>query len=151
MMAALLGARKVTFTELLLAVRVPKSSLHRNLEVLEDHGFVKQSRGFLPSVSGPRSFVEITPKGEVAIRVHLETLRMMADKILTKQSKVETYPSPHDLDSENELSRILTPLHRLSRRIIAHIFIVNVSAATAGHFTSWCKARPGQFLSSVGQ
>jgi DNA-binding MarR family transcriptional regulator len=109
MMGALLGVRKVTFTELLLAVGVPKSSLHRNLEVLEDHGFVKQSRGFLPSVSGPRSFVEITPKGEVAIRVHLETLRIMADKILTKQSKVETYLSPHDPDSGNELSRNIDP------------------------------------------
>ena len=99
-----------TFTELLLAVRVPKSSLHRNLEVLEDHGFVKQSRGFLPSVSGPRSFVAITPKGEEAIRTHLEALRTMADRILTNQSKVETHPSPRDTESGNELFRVLAPL-----------------------------------------
>jgi DNA-binding MarR family transcriptional regulator len=78
-MATLLGMRKATFTQLLLAVRSPKSSLNKNLAILEEHGLVKQSRGFLLAVPGPRSFVEITPKGEEAIKSHLDAIRMMAE------------------------------------------------------------------------
>lgn len=80
-MTALLGSRKATFTELLLAVKSPKSSLNKNLGILEDHGFVKQRRGFLPTM-GPRMIVEITPKGEEAIKKYLELMRSLADRFL---------------------------------------------------------------------
>ena len=80
-MTALLGFKWATFTELLLAVKTPKSSLNKNLGILEDLGFIKQRRGFLPS-PGPRKFLEITPKGEEAIKKHLELMRSLADKFL---------------------------------------------------------------------
>jgi DNA-binding MarR family transcriptional regulator len=80
-MTALLGFERATFTELLLAVKSPKSSLNKNLGILEDCGFIKQSRGFLPT-PGPRKFVEITPEGEEAIKKHLELMRSLADKYL---------------------------------------------------------------------
>jgi DNA-binding MarR family transcriptional regulator len=80
-MTALLGSKRATFTELLLAVKTPKSSLNKSLGILEDYGYVKQHRGFLPSL-GPRTIVEITPKGEEAIRKHLELMRALADKFL---------------------------------------------------------------------
>jgi DNA-binding MarR family transcriptional regulator len=80
-MTALLGSKRATFTELLLAVKTPKSSLNKNLGILEDHEYIKQRRGFLPSL-GPRTIVEITPKGEEAIKKHLESMRALADKFL---------------------------------------------------------------------
>ena len=80
-MMALLGSRRATFTELLLAVKSPKSSLNKNLGILEDHGFVKQRRGFLPAM-GPRMIIEITPKGDEAVKKYLELMRSLADKFL---------------------------------------------------------------------
>ena len=88
-MAALLGFRRTTFTDLLLAVKTPKSSLNKNLRILEDCGFILQRKGFLQA-PGPRTFVEITPKGEEAIKRHLELMRVVADK----------YLGSADLDSE---------------------------------------------------
>ena len=84
-MTALLGSKRATFTELLLVVKTPKSSLNKNLGILEDSGFVKQSRGFLLA-PGPRTIVEITTKGEEAIKKHLELMRALANKFL--ESKV---------------------------------------------------------------
>ena len=81
-MATVIGLRKATFTDLLLAVKTPKSSLNKNLAVLEGLGLIKQSRGFLFGVPGPRTFVEITPKGETGIKAHLEMIRKAADRIL---------------------------------------------------------------------
>ena len=80
-MTALLGSKRATFTELLLAVKSPKSSLNKNLGILEDHGYVKQRRGFLPTF-GPRMIIEITPKGEEAVKKYLELMRSLADKFL---------------------------------------------------------------------
>ncbi len=85
-MAALLGSKRATFTELLLAVKSPKSSLNKNLGILEDHGFVKQRRGFLPTF-GPRMIVEITPKGEVEIKKYLELMSSLADKFLGSKAR----------------------------------------------------------------
>ena len=80
-MAALLGFRKTTFTDLLLAVKTPKSSLNKNLKILEDNGFILQRKGFL-QLPGPRTIVEITPKGEEAITRYLELMRTVADRYL---------------------------------------------------------------------
>lgn len=80
-MMALLGSKRATFTELLLAVKSPKSSLNKNLGILEEHGFVKQLRGFLPTF-GPRMIIEITPKGEEAVKKYHELMRLLVDKFL---------------------------------------------------------------------
>jgi DNA-binding MarR family transcriptional regulator len=80
-MTALLAFKQATFTELLLAVKTPKSTLNKNLGILEDHGFIKQRRGFLPAL-GPRTIIEITPEGEAAIKKHLEVMRSLADRFL---------------------------------------------------------------------
>jgi DNA-binding MarR family transcriptional regulator len=80
-MTALLGLKRTTFTELLLAVKTPKSSLNKNLGILEDCGFIMQRRAFVLA-PGPRTVIEITPKGEEAIKTHLELLRALADRFL---------------------------------------------------------------------
>jgi len=80
-MTALLGFRWTTFTELLLAVKTPKSSLNKNLRILEDYEYIKRRRGFL-RFPGPRAIIEITPKGEEAIKRHLELMRALADRFL---------------------------------------------------------------------
>jgi DNA-binding MarR family transcriptional regulator len=94
-MAALLGSKRATFTELLLSVKTPKSSLNKNLGILEDHGFINQRRGFLNSL-GPRTIIEITPKGEEAIKKYLELMRSLADKFL-RPNKVEDPQSTQDI------------------------------------------------------
>ena len=80
-MTALLGFKRTTFTELLLAVKTPKSSLNKNLGILEDYGFIRQRRSFLPG-PGPRTIIEITPKGEEATKKYLESMRAIADRLL---------------------------------------------------------------------
>src|SRR5579875_786036 len=80
-MMALLGSKRATFTELLLAVKTPKSSLNENLGILEDAGFVIQRREFFGAL-GPRTIIQITPEGETAVKKHLELMRELADKFL---------------------------------------------------------------------
>lgn len=80
-MTALLGFKKATFTDLLLAVKTPKSSLNKNLGILEDYGFIRQRRSFLLS-PGPRTVIEITPTGEEAIKEYLQSMRSLANKFL---------------------------------------------------------------------
>jgi DNA-binding MarR family transcriptional regulator len=99
-MATLLGLRRATFTEILLAVKIPKSSLNKNLAILEDHGFVKQSRGFLFAAPGPRKFIEITPEGEEAIKSHLELIRNAAQRLLVP--RVGRYPSEDTADDADD-------------------------------------------------
>ena len=80
-LAALLAFKHTTFTELMLAVNVPKSSLNLSLAVLKENGFVAVRRGFLP-IGGPRTIVEITPEGEKVIRDHLTLMQNLAKKLL---------------------------------------------------------------------
>lgn len=54
--------------------------------MLEDLGFVRQSRGFKFAVPGPRRFIEITPEGEVAIKAHLELIAKAAERLLSSRS-----------------------------------------------------------------
>lgn len=88
-MTALLGFKWTTFTELLLAVKIPKSSLNKNLGILEDHGFIKQRRSFLLG-PGPRTIIEITPEGEEAIKKHLESMRALADRFLGSKETADS-------------------------------------------------------------
>ena len=45
-MLALLGVERITFTDLLLAVNVSKSSLNKSIKILADEGYVKERFGF---------------------------------------------------------------------------------------------------------
>ena len=80
-LAALLAIRRTTFTELMLAVNVPKSSLNLSLAVLKENKFITIRRGFL-AVGGPRTIVEITSEGEKAIRDHLVLMQSLARRLL---------------------------------------------------------------------
>lgn len=80
-LAALLAFRHTTFTELMLAVNLPKSSLNMSLAILKENKFVTVRRGFLP-VGGPRTIVEITPEGEKAVKDHLKIMQNLAKKLL---------------------------------------------------------------------
>jgi len=82
-LAALLAIRRTTFTELMLVVNLPKSSLNLSIEILKENKFVTVRRGFLP-VGGPRTFVEITPEGEKAVRDYLTLLQGMAKRLLPR-------------------------------------------------------------------
>jgi DNA-binding MarR family transcriptional regulator len=101
-MTALLGLKQATFSELLLAVKTPKSSLNKNLGILEDHGFIRQRRGFLPAL-GPRTFIQITPEGENAIKSHLEWMRALANSLLGSQ-EIANSGTGRDQDSATTLS-----------------------------------------------
>ena len=81
-MLALLGVERITFTDLLLAVQVSKSSLNKSIKILTDEGYVTERYGF-KATGGPRTFVQITDKGKTAIRSHLETMRRLTTKYLT--------------------------------------------------------------------
>jgi hypothetical protein len=48
---------------------------------LEDYGFIRHRRGFLPAW-GPRTFIQITPEGEKAIKKHLERIRSLANSLV---------------------------------------------------------------------
>jgi DNA-binding MarR family transcriptional regulator len=80
-MLALLGVERITFTDLMLAVNVSKSSLNKSIKILADEGYVQERFGF-KATGGPRTFVQITDKGKAAIRTHLETMRHLTTKYL---------------------------------------------------------------------
>ena len=85
----LLGFRGTTFSELLLAVKGPKSSLNKNLGILEDYGFIRQRRSFL-SGPGPRTIIEITPRGEEVTKKYLELMRTLADRFLGSKETADS-------------------------------------------------------------
>jgi len=80
-LAALLAIKRTTFTELMLAVNLPKSSLNLSLTILKQNNFVTVRKGFLP-IGGPRTIVEITSEGERAIRDHLTLIQSLAKRLL---------------------------------------------------------------------
>jgi DNA-binding MarR family transcriptional regulator len=80
-MLALLGVERITFTDLMLAVQVSKSSLNKSIKILADEGYVTERYGF-KATGGPRTFVQITDKGKKAIRAYLETMRRLTTKYL---------------------------------------------------------------------
>ncbi len=80
-MLALLGVERITFTDLMLAVKVSKSSLNKSVKILEQAGYVTVRKGFKVT-GGPRTFIQITEKGKTSIRTHLETMRRLTSKYL---------------------------------------------------------------------
>ena len=82
-LAALLAFKRTTFTELMLAVNLPKSSLNLSLAILKENKFVTLRKGFL-QIGGPRTIVEITAEGEKAIRDHLIMMQNLAKRLLSE-------------------------------------------------------------------
>lgn len=80
-MLALLGVEQITFTDLMLAVEVSKSSLSYSVNALADAGYVTVRKGF-KTAGGPRTFIQITSTGKEAVSLHLETMRRIASKYL---------------------------------------------------------------------
>lgn len=80
-MLSLLGVDRITFSDLLIAVKISKSSLSRSLDILGENGLVKVRRGF-SAFGGPRTFVQITEAGRSTTLAHLETLRRVSTKYL---------------------------------------------------------------------
>lgn len=79
-LAALFAFKRTTFTELMLAVNLPKSSLNLSLTMLKENKLVTVKKGFL-GMGGPRTIVEITPEGENAIREYLVLMQNLAKRI----------------------------------------------------------------------
>lgn len=92
-LAALLAFKRTTFTELMLAVNLPKSSLNLSLAILKQNNFVTVRKGFLP-IGGPRTIVEITPEGEKAVRDHLVLVQSLAKRLLSDQARTLSLLEP---------------------------------------------------------
>ncbi len=64
---------KCTFTDLLRILDSPKSSLFAHLQVLEEAGLVRSRKQF--TVSGPRTFVELTDKGRDMVKRYIDLIK----------------------------------------------------------------------------
>lgn len=80
-LAALLAFKRTTFTELMLAVNLPKSSLNLSLAILKENKLVTVKKS-LVQIGGPRTIVEITQQGEEAIKEHLLKMQDLARKLI---------------------------------------------------------------------
>ena len=80
----LLALKKATFTDILTAVKVSKSSLSTSLSLLEKSGYIRIEHGFLRR-GGPRTIIIITNEGEKAIVEYLDLMGELAK--LTSESK----------------------------------------------------------------
>jgi DNA-binding MarR family transcriptional regulator len=87
-LAALLAFRRTTFTELMLVVNVPKSSLNMSLTILKESGYITVRKGFM-GMGGPRTIVETTSAGEKAIREHLALMQNLAQTLLQQNEEDE--------------------------------------------------------------
>lgn len=76
---ALLGVRRVTFTDLLKATQLAKSSLYLHLKCLEDNGLIKVKDVLTPE--RPRTVIELTDQGSRAIERYLELLKDYSDAL----------------------------------------------------------------------
>ena len=78
---ALQGVERITFTDLLVSLKLSKSSLNRSVKILEDAGYVTVHTGF-KAAGRPRTFIQITEGGKIAIGDHLETMKQVAEKYM---------------------------------------------------------------------
>lgn len=78
---ALQGVERITFTDLLLSMKLSKSSLYKSIGILEEAGYVTMSKGF-KATGRPRNFIRITPEGKAAIKEYLETMQHVTSKYL---------------------------------------------------------------------
>lgn len=80
-MLTLLVVEQITFTDLMLVVKVSKSSLNYSANDLADVGHVTVRKGF-KTAGGHCTFTQIAGKGKEVMRVHLENMRRIAFKYL---------------------------------------------------------------------
>ena len=66
---ALRVLNEATFTELVEALMMPKSTVHSHIRALEEEGFVEVKR--VLTMAGPRTMVRITDKGRRIIDEYL--------------------------------------------------------------------------------
>lgn len=78
----LLGVKWATFTDLLLAVKLPKSSLNISLSILQEAGYVTLRTGF-SSKDRPRTLVQITEIGEKAVREYAQLMHELTGGVLS--------------------------------------------------------------------
>ena len=86
-LVVLLGPKKATFTDLRLAVKLPKSSLNMSLSILQEADYVKVSTVFTKS-GRHRTIVQITVNGEKAIREYAEYMNRITISVLKGQESV---------------------------------------------------------------
>lgn len=82
-MVVLLALRRATFTDILMAVKISKSSLNSSLNILERNGYVKIEHGFL-RMGGPRTIVKITEKGEDEITRYLKFMNRFTNSVMKR-------------------------------------------------------------------
>ncbi|BCU69741.1 transcriptional regulator [Stygiolobus caldivivus] len=64
---------RTTFTDLQRSTGVSKSSLFMHLQVLEESGLIKVRK--VPTLSGPRTIVEITDKGVETLKKYIDLIK----------------------------------------------------------------------------
>ncbi len=79
----LVAVRKATFTDLLLAVKLPKSSLNTSLSILQEAGYITSHTGFSRK-DGPRTVVQITELGEKAVREYAQLMHELTGGMLSE-------------------------------------------------------------------
>lgn len=81
---ALQGVERITFTDLLLSMKLSKSSLYKSIGILEEAGYVTMSKGF-KATGRPRNFIQITPQGKAAIKEYLDTMQKVTTNYLPRK------------------------------------------------------------------
>lgn len=79
----LLGVKWATFTDLLLAVKLPKSSLSMSLSILQESGYIILRTG-LSKKDRPRTLVQITDRGEKAVKEYARLMHELTGGMLTE-------------------------------------------------------------------
>ena len=79
----LMGPRKATFTDLLLASKLPKSSLNASLGMLQEAGYVSTQISFVKN-GRPRTIIEITEEGEKAVREYASYMSRLTSSVLAR-------------------------------------------------------------------
>jgi DNA-binding transcriptional ArsR family regulator len=74
----LLGVDKITFTDLLKSLDIPKSSLYYHLKILEENELII-IRDVI-TITRPRTIIQITPKGKLIIEKYIELLGKIQKK-----------------------------------------------------------------------
>jgi DNA-binding MarR family transcriptional regulator len=83
LLAALMEGRRVEFTFLRDRLDLTDGNLSRHLQVLEDAGYVRSSKGF--EGRRPRTWVSVTPLGRQAFRAEIEALKLIVAEFERKR------------------------------------------------------------------
>jgi len=75
LLAALMEGRKVEFTFLRDRLELTDGNLSRHLQVLEEAGYVRSSKGF--EGRRPRTWISVTSLGRQAYRAEIQALKLI--------------------------------------------------------------------------